>query len=109
MNVERRLMTHDEMQAVDRMGPVTYPVASWDKRFMRSISSGEMISEKESAQLWRLFIKYRRQTGNFPDKPRLLAFAQEHSAVDFRKLKAQEDDKIRLAEYLDRYREAMNP
>lgn len=106
--VQRRLMTPDEMQAVERMACVTYPVASWDKRFMRSISSGEMISDNEAAQLWRVFIKYRRQM-DFPDKERLLRFAEEHAAIDFRKLKVQEQEKQRLAEYLNKYREAMNP
>lgn len=95
--VERRLMTPDEMQAVDRMGVVTYPVASWDKRFMRNLISGEMISEKEAPQLWRLFIKYRRQM-NFPDKARLLAFAQEHAAPDLRKVEAARREQARIDE-----------
>lgn len=98
MNVTRRLMTPDEMQAIDRMGVVTYPVASWDKRFMRMVSSGEMISEKEAAQLWRLFIRYRRQM-SFPDKERLLRFAAEHAALDFRKQEATRREQQRLDDY----------
>lgn len=84
---ERRRMTEDELLAIAAMRGVTYPVASWDKRFMGALSSGETISQKESVQLWRLFIKYRRQT-NFPDKPRLMQLASSLAAPDFRKIAA---------------------
>lgn len=103
---ERRLMTPDEMQIVDRMSMVTFPVASWDKRFYRNLSSGEMISEKESAQLWRLFKRYRRQIG-FPDKERLLAIAETKAAPDFRKQQAEQREKERLAEHMAKYNAAM--
>lgn len=101
--VQRRLMTPDEMQAVDRMGVVTYPVASWDKRFMRNLSGGEMISDKESAQLWRLFIKYRRQF-SFPDKARLMAFAQVHAAPDLRKIAAEQRKQWEAQDKLREYK-----
>jgi hypothetical protein len=92
---QRRLMTPDEMQIVKRMHCVTFQVASWDKRFFRSVSSGEMISEKEAAQLWRIFIRYRRQM-NFPDKARLLQVAEKLSAPDLRKLEAARRDQARI-------------
>lgn len=102
---ERRLMTPDEMQIVERMCCVTFPCASWDKRFYGMISGGEMISEKESAQLWRLFVRYRRQM-SFPDKARLLGVAATKAAPDFRKQAAEErrkqKDKLKIEEYCHR-------
>lgn len=95
-------MTPDEMQAVERMNVVTYPVASWDKRFMRSLSEAETISDKESAQLWRLFIKYRRQM-SFPDKARLLEIARRLAAPDFRKLAAAQREQARIDELKAKY------
>lgn len=100
--VERRLMTPDEMQVVERMACVTFPVASWDKRFYRNVSSGEMISEKEASQLWRIFIKYRRQM-NFPDKERLLRFAEEHAALDFRKVNAMARERAEINRLKQKY------
>jgi len=85
--VPRRVMTPDEMQAVEQMRVVTFPVASWDKRFFRSLYGTETISEKEASQLWRIFIKYRRQMA-FPDKTRMLALAEGLAAPDLRKLAA---------------------
>jgi hypothetical protein len=93
--VERRLMTPDEMQAVEAMHPVTYPAASWDKRFMRNVSSGEMITEKESAQLWRLFIKYRRQVYSGA-KLKLMDLAVRHAAPDLRKVNAAMREQARI-------------
>lgn len=104
--IERRLMTPDEMQAVERMHSVRFPVASWDKRFFRSVSSGEMITEKEAAQLWRIFIRYRRQM-NFPDKARLLAFAEQHSAPDLRKAEAATRKQAEIDALKLKYTEAM--
>lgn len=83
--------------AVKSMHRVTYPVASWDKRFMRMIGEGEMISEKESAQLWRLFVKYRRQTG-YTDKHSLMAYAKAHAAPDLRKVEAARREQERIDE-----------
>lgn len=74
---------------------VTYPVASWDKRFMRALSSVETITEKEVPQLWRLFIKYRRQL-NFPAKARLLALAETLSAPDFRKVEKARNEQAEI-------------
>lgn len=94
---ERRIMSPDELQAVEQMHGVTYPVASWDKRFMRSLSGMETISEKESAQLWRLFIKYRRQI-SFADKQRLMNLATSLAAPDLRKVEAARREQARIDE-----------
>lgn len=91
---------------MERMVCVTFPVASWDKRFYRSLSSGELITENESAQLWRLFIKYRKQM-SFPDKARLLAVAEKLAAPDFRKLEADRREQTRIEEEKAKYQEAM--
>jgi hypothetical protein len=82
---ERRARTRDENLAVEQMKSVRYPPASWDKRFMRSLSSVETITEKEAPQLWRLFIRYRRQI-SFPAKDRLMTLAHTLAARDLRKL-----------------------
>lgn len=95
-------MTSDEMQAVERMHGVTYPVASWDKRFMGSLSGRETISEKESAQLWRLFIRYRRQM-SFPDKERLLQVAERVAAPDLRKVAAAQRAQSEIDELKAKY------
>lgn len=104
--VERRMMTPDELQAIVRMHGVTYPVASWDKRFMRNLSGCETISEKESAQLWRLFIRYRRQM-SFPDKGRLLQVAERLAAPDLRKLAAAQRAQAEIDRQKAEYAKAM--
>lgn len=91
------MMTPDEMQAIERMHVVTYPVASWDKRFMRSLSECETISEKEAAQLWRLFIRYRRQM-NFPGQLELLRMAEGLAAPDFRKQQKAAEEQAKIEE-----------
>jgi hypothetical protein len=82
---ERRSRTRDENLAVEQMKSVRYPPASWDKRFMRSLASVETITEKEAPQLWRLFIRYRRQI-SFQAKQHLLNLAETLSAPDLRKV-----------------------
>lgn len=42
------------------------------------------LTDKERPQVWRLFIRYRRQI-NVKGKSKLLEFALNHSAPDFRK------------------------
>lgn len=101
-------MTPDEMQAIERMHSVTFPVASWDKRFFRSLSSCETISEKESAQLWRIFIKYRRQMG-FPDKARLLQLAESLAAPDLRKVAAAQRAQAEIDALKAKYEAQMKP
>lgn len=105
--IERRMMSPDELQAIERMHGVTYPVASWDKRFMRMLSGCETISEKEAAQLWRLFIKYRRQM-SFPDKARLLRLAEGLAAPDFRKQAAAAREQAEIDALKAKYAATMN-
>ena len=55
----------DELSAIEALGSVRFPVASWDKRFYHNALchakvTGE-IGEKASPQLWRIFIRYRRR------------------------------------------------
>ena len=92
---KRRQRTLDENLAVAQMKCVTYPVASWDKRFMRSLSSVDGISEREVPQLWRLFIKYRRQI-SFPEKSRLTAIAEQLAAPDLRKISKMEREQAEV-------------
>ena len=79
-------LTEDEAIAVECLAQVTYPVASWDKRFNRNLNR-ESLSDKERAQVWRLFIKYRRQISH-ARKAELLAKAENLAAPDFRKQNA---------------------
>jgi len=99
MKTERRPVTPDEAVAVKYLGHVTYPVASWDKRFARHMGEVEGITDKEAPQVWRLFKKYRRQIA-CPDKARLLALADTLSAPDLRKEAA-------LREIREKYDQAM--
>lgn len=46
-------------------------------------------SQNQASQLWRLFIRYRRQM-DFPDKQRLLTVAEKLAAPDFRKERAKD-------------------
>lgn len=70
--VEFREFTPDEAMMVEALRGVTYPVASWDKRFMRNL---KRVSERGAIQLARIFVTYRRQTRH-PEKRRLLAVAE---------------------------------
>lgn len=74
--VPRREMTADEQVAVKCLQQVTYTPASWDKRFARDMSSITTITEKEAAQVWRLFHRYRRH---------LLQLAIQRAAPELRR------------------------
>ena len=88
-------MTNCEAEAVQCLQRVTYPTASWDKRFARSFGTSQTtITDKESAQVWRLFKKYRRQI-NTPHKANLLAMADELAAPDLRKQAAEQRERAR--------------
>jgi hypothetical protein len=103
--VQRRMMTPDEMQAIERMHGVAYPVASWDKRFMRRLSSCETISDKEAAQLWRVFIRYRRQM-SFPGQAELLRMAEGLAAPDLRKVEAARKAQAQIDELKAKYQQS---
>lgn len=64
---------------------------------MRDLSSGETISEKQAPQLWRLFIRYRKQI-SFPDKQRLLQLAETLAAPDFRKVNKAANEQAKIDE-----------
>ncbi len=94
--VPRREQTDDEREAVKCLKEqVTYPPASWDKRFARDLLT-TTITEKEAAQVWRLFHKYRRQTRH-RDKDRLLEVAANCAAPDLRKSAQVADERQRIA------------
>ena len=80
--VLRRAMSADEALAVTciRM-QVTFPVAHWDKRFMRELP--DEITEKQAAQVWRIFKTYRRQIQH-ERKAELLALAGRLGAPNLR-------------------------
>ena len=94
--VPRRDQTEDECKAVKCLKEqVTFPPASWDKRFTRELLT-TTITEKESAQVWRLFTRYRRQIRH-PEKARLLDVAEKLSAPDLRKLAKEAAERQRIA------------
>lgn len=62
----KRPMTVEEIEATKLLAGVTYPIASWDKRFGGHLQwaiqqEPPMISERAVAQLWRMVLRYRRQ------------------------------------------------
>lgn len=89
--VPKRPLTDDERAAIKAIQHVGMPAGCWDKRFRRDVLDVALetgkIGEKSVAQLWRLFIRYRRQ---IPAelKARLMRIAESYSAPDFRKLQA---------------------
>lgn len=94
--VPRRDQTEDERKAVQCLKEqVTFPPGSWDKRFTRNLLTTS-ITEKESAQVWRLFHRYRRQIRH-PEKNRLLEMAQRLAAPDLRKLAKEAEERQRIA------------
>lgn len=94
--VPRREQTVDERKAVQCLKEqVTFPPASWDKRFTRDLLT-TTITEKESAQVWRLFTRYRRQIRH-PEKARLLEVAERLAAPDLRKLAKESEERQRIA------------
>lgn len=103
---ERRPRTPDEVQAIKLMACVRYPVASWDKRFMRHLSEVEGITEKEAPQLWRLFVRYRRQM-NLAHYGHLLTYAMIQSAPDLRKLEKARKEQAEIDEMKRKYEEGL--
>lgn len=104
----RRPMTADERIAAKSIGGCTMTPASWDKRFTRFICEMDTITDKEAPQVWRLFIRYRRQI-SVPDKARLLALAENLSAPDLRKLEAARREQERIDDMKRKYAEAVKP
>ena len=96
----KRPMTDDEREAILALRDVGFS-PTWDKLFDRDVlqpsAATRELSDKAAAQLWRLFIRYRRQT-SCPNKARLLQVAQSLSAPDFRKQAAAERELQRIAD-----------
>jgi hypothetical protein len=95
VKAERHACTADEAAAIECLGQVTFPIASWDKRFARSLSASVGLTDREAPQLWRLLIRYRRQWRH-PERTALLALAEQRTAPDLRKLAAAERDQARI-------------
>ena len=95
MKAERRACSADEAAAIECLGQVTFPTASWDKRFARGLCAGAGLTDREAPQLWRLLIRYRRQW-HHADRTRLLALAEQRTAPDLRKLAAANRDQARI-------------
>ena len=109
----RVILTDEETIALAALGTCTFPVASWDKRFVRSLfelpKTGQMhqgLTDKERPQLWRLFIRYRRQI-DCPRKKELLGIAEKLSAPDLRKLAAAQREQAEIDRLKQRYNESL--
>lgn len=105
-------LTDDERAAIRGLIGVTFPVASWDKRFFRDVLhpalEAGMIGERSAPQLWRIFIRYRRQVRiPNPEYSRLLKVASELSAPDYRKQQAALNAQAKIDEMKRKYAEAM--
>lgn len=103
----KRPMTPEEIEAIGFLKGVTYPTASFDKRFAATLHryaamTPPMIGEKMAPQMWRLFIRYRRQyREKDPSGVRripLFRIAEQLTAPEFRsrKYKVAVDYEARL-------------
>lgn len=96
-------MTEEEITAATMLRGVTYPTASWDKRFAATIQihlamTPPMIGEKMVPQLWRLLLRYRRQIRH-PEREKYIKLARERSAPDFRNPGYREANRKRMEIY----------
>ena len=98
----KRPMTVEEIEATKLLAGVTYPIASWDKRFGGHLQwaiqqTPPMISERAVAQLWRMVLRYRRQ---LPTQIRVkyVRIAEGLAAPDLRshKYRAEREYQARL-------------
>ena len=103
---ERIPLTTEETIALNALHGCTFPVASWDKRFVRSLSGMTGLTDKERPQIWRLFIRYRRQI-SCERKAELLRLAETLAAPDLRKLAAAQQEQNRIDQLRKRYQEQM--
>ena len=91
-------LSQDEADAIDMLRHVTFTPASWDKRFAAHLQDCRRfgtIGEKARPQLWRIFVRYRRQTTG-PRKAELLKLAEAQAAPDFRKQQAALNEQARI-------------
>lgn len=56
-------MKPEQLAIWHRLQRVTFPLASYDKRFARNIGPTAELTEKQAAYLLKLDHRYRRQTG----------------------------------------------
>jgi len=111
---EKRPLTQDELTAIDCLSGVRFLPASFEKRFNRDVlqpaAETKMLSEKAIAQLWRLFIRYRRQWRHPEpgERSRLLRYAEEHAAPDFRKLAAAAKERAEIDKLKEKYGRALH-
>jgi len=99
-------LSERERLGIEGLRQVTFPVASWDKRFFRdvllpSLTTGEL-GDKSEPQLWRIFVRYRRQI-DVLSKEELLTYAAVRSAPDFRRQRAS----ARAQEEREKYAESI--
>jgi hypothetical protein len=102
----RTPLTVEETIALAALGCVRFPTASWDKRFVRSLYHIPGLTDKERPQLWRLFIRYRRQI-DCPRKAELLKLAETLSAPDLRKVAAAQRAQAEIDALKEKYAKAM--
>lgn len=102
----KRPLGFQESIAISLLNGVGMPVGCWDKRFRRDVLDEAQrtcrISDKAAAQLWRLFIRYRRQICH-PTKATLMKVAEEKAAPDFRKQNAAANEQARIDELKRKY------
>lgn len=103
-------LTTEEREAIEALQGVRFPVASWDKRFARdalghALATGEL-GDKAAPQLWRLFIRYRRQI--YTKYLTLMPIANKLAAPDFRKQQAEARALERLEKIRKEYHRQMD-
>ncbi len=74
---EYRPISERERYAAYRLSECTFLPASWDKRFAGSMAHIQLVTERQTHNLWRSVYRYRRQIG---DKD-LVAEAKERAGV----------------------------
>ena len=74
-----RQMTDEELVAVKCIREQVTLVGRWEKKFMRQL--GYKITEKQAAQVWRIFKRYRRQIQH-ERKAELLEIAERLGAPE---------------------------
>lgn len=105
-------ITDNERAAIIALRRVTFPVASWDKRFARDVLfpalDAGMLGEKSVPQLWRLFIRYRRQLNlTHAEYVRLMELAEKWSAPDFRKQQAAAKEQAEIDALKQKYKASL--
>lgn len=88
-----------ERIAITALKRCTFPVGSWDKRFVRSLNIEAGLTDNERPQLWRLFLRYRRQLRDgYSHSLEMWRWAEEHAAPDLRKQRKEQAEKAKYME-----------